>query len=195
VCGRPFVDQIPEHICSACLTSPPEFDRARSGFLYTDGMGEASSLAHALWRFKYGRDPSLANALGVALTESVSLDRSYDVVVPVPLHISRLRWRGFNQAVLLARPLVRRHSLYFNPFLLRKVRATTPQVGLARSSRKANIRGTFCAASKADLQGTKVLLLDDVITTGATANECARTLLGAGAILVDVLSLMRALNV
>lgn len=115
----------------------------------------------------------------------------WDVTVPVPLHPRRLRWRGFNQSLELARAAARRSGCAVAPQGLRRIRETTPQTGLSESERKANIKGAFTAPSDAVRQ-KRVLLVDDVLTTGATLDECARTLTRAGASSVDVLVLARA---
>jgi ComF family protein len=114
-------------------------------------------------------------------------------LIPVPLHPERLRWRGFNQSLLLSRPLARAWNVPVDPFVLRRRRATPPQVGLDERARRLNVGGAFAVAEGASLKDLGVLLIDDVFTTGATVNECAITLRRAGAARVDVLVLARAL--
>jgi ComF family protein len=117
-----------------------------------------------------------------------------DVVVPVPLHRWRLVRRGFNQALVLARPLCREHGLACRPEILVRRRYTRPQVGLDQASRRRNVAGAFMAPPRHGrlLDQATVLLVDDVYTTGATLRECARTLLNAGAARVHALTLVRA---
>ena len=115
----------------------------------------------------------------------------YDLVVPVPLHPARLRRRGFNQAAILARAAARNLGR-FAPGVLRRSGVAASQTALGRRARLRNVRGAFDVNRRAVLGGRSVLLVDDVLTTGATARECARVLLDAGAQLVDVLSLARA---
>ncbi len=116
----------------------------------------------------------------------------YDAIVPVPLHVARLRWRGFNQAALLARPLARRCRLPMETLALRRIRPTTPQVGLGQVERRRNIAGAFAIRRRSSIVGRRILLIDDVYTTGATVEECARVLLEGGARLADVAVLARA---
>lgn len=114
----------------------------------------------------------------------------FDFLIPVPLHIHRLRNRGFNQAVLLAKELSRRTGLPYRSRILRKIRPTIPQVNLGRVERKRGVRGAFhITQEKEELGGKTILLVDDVYTTGATVNECAKLLLAEGAKRVDVLTL------
>jgi len=143
-------------------------------------------------RFKYGPDVTLAPTLGDFLADNGPVMDAYALLVPVPLHPSRLRWRGFNQALLLARPLARRGRVRLAPFALARTRPTAPQVGLNDKERQENIAGAFTVRDPVLVRGRSILLIDDVYTTGATVNECARVLRGAGARRVDVLVLARA---
>lgn len=127
------------------------------------------------------------------MTAELLAARGYDAIVPVPLHIARLRWRGFNQAVLLARPLARSWRIPLEPLALRRSRPTAPQVGLGEVERRRNIAGAFEIRDAAAIRGRRVLLVDDVFTTGATVEECSRVLLKGGALAVDVAVLARAL--
>jgi len=117
---------------------------------------------------------------------------THDLLVPVPLHLRRLRWRGFNQALLLTRPLAQRCGARLDPFVLARTRPTSPQVGLDEAARRRNIAGAFAVRDPAVVRRRSVLLIDDVYTTGATVEECARVLRRAGASRVDVLVLARA---
>lgn len=167
---------------------------ARACATYVASAPESAPLKRALQRYKYVPDVSLAPALGRLLLAHCPLTPvSYDVLVPVPLHIRRLRWRGFNQAQLLARHVARQHRLPLDPFSLERARATDPQVELDDDARRRNVAGAFVVPDPARVRGRRVLLVDDVYTTGATANECSRTLLRAGARHVDVLVLARAI--
>jgi ComF family protein len=117
----------------------------------------------------------------------------YDLIMPVPLHPSRLRWRGFNQAALLGNAVARRLGRPLDAGSLVRVRETDPQTGKNMRERRQNIRDAFAIRRPARIANRRVLLVDDVMTTGATVDECARTLLAAGARRVDVLTLARAL--
>ncbi len=187
-CDQPFTAlEGTDHLCQACLQNPPPFIWAKSVGLY-DGP-----LRQAVQRFKYGGDfnldRALANLLRTTLGRCLQEFRA-DLLVPVPLFRTRLRQRGYNQALLLARAL-RSGSLPLSSRLLLRIRETAPQIGLKASERRHNLRGAFML--KHPLQGQKVLLIDDVMTTGATARECSRTLLegGAGAVAVAVLARAR----
>ncbi|MBI3785882.1 MAG: ComF family protein [Deltaproteobacteria bacterium] len=111
--------------------------------------------------------------------------------MPVPLHDDRLRWRGFNQALLLARRVAGATQVSVAPFLLERTRPTQPQVELDETQRRNNVKNAFRAARPELIRNRQFLLVDDVMTTGATADECARTLRTAGARCVDVLALAR----
>lgn len=145
-------------------------------------------------RHKYGLDQSLAHALAECLSNPLPLDGSdYDLIMPVPLHRVRLRWRGFNQAALLGDAIARRLKRPFDAGSLIRIRETDPQTGKSMRERRQNIRDAFVIRRPARIANRRVLLVDDVMTTGATVDECARTLLAAGARRVDVLTLARAL--
>jgi ComF family protein len=150
-------------------------------------------LATALHRYKYGRDVTLAPILARLLTRGCPHRPEYDLLIPVPLHVSRLRWRGFNQSLLLTKELARSWEMPLDPFVLRRCRSTPPQVGLDERARRRNVRGAFTVVDRTSIKGRSVLLVDDVFTTGATVNECAATLRRAGARCVDVLVLARVL--
>ena len=119
-----------------------------------------------------------------------------DILVPVPLAKTRLWSRRFNQSALLARAIARNRNAPDNPFALDRIRRTVSQVGLSTEQRKQNVAGAFRVPEKqhASVAGRNVLLIDDVITTGATANACARALKAAGAARVDVLALTRVVD-
>ncbi len=167
------------------IADPPVFDRARAVALYDD---TARRMVH---RFKYEDRLDLASAMArMMMASGRELLAEADCVVPVPLYRWRLWRRRFNQAALLARPVARRAGLPFEPRLLARVRATRPQVGLSRAGRAENLQGAFRVPQerRAALQGRRVLLVDDVTTTGATANAAARALIRGGAIAVDLLT-------
>jgi len=149
-------------------------------------------VARALWAVKYHGRAEVGARLGHLLAEDCPFQAGeQDLLLPVPLHRDRLRQRGFNQASVLAWPLARRFGLPMPQGLLRRARPTVPQVALPERERRQNVRGVFVVADKRALQGRRVLLVDDVLTTGATATECSRVLRAAGAETVDVLTLAR----
>lgn len=179
--------------CARCRRRPPAYRRARAYALY---RAEAANdpLRIGLHRFKYGRDVGLAGVLGDLLSAAAPLRAGdYDAVVPVPLHLDRLRWRGFNQSLLLARRLAPRAAAPITSRLLCRVRPTAPQVALDEKARTANVAGAFAVTDGAQVRRRRLLLVDDVLTTGATAEACSRALLRAGAASVDVVVLARAI--
>ena len=120
------------------------------------------------------------------------VDQQFDLVIPVPLHLQRLRWRGFNQSLLLAQAIGRNHHVPVEPFLLERTRPTVPQTELTEKGRRSNVQGAFAVNTPERIQEAHVLLIDDVYTSGATVNECARVLRRNGAAAVDVFTLARA---
>ena len=189
VCARRYVSGA-SVVCGACTSSRPAFARATAFSVHGGAVGEAIA------RFKYGGEESLARALGALARTAIDWGGdggTFDCVVPVPLHLRRLRARGFNQAALLATHLGLRGVRVFSRALLR-VRDTPPQAGLSARERRANVAGAFRIRPGCDwaVVGAQVLLVDDVFTTGSTANECARVLVDAGAARVSVAVVSRA---
>jgi ComF family protein len=156
---------------------------------YSFGSFEAE-LRELIHVFKYGRVATLAGPLGRFLALALPRTEQFDVVVPMPLHWMR-RWsRGFNQSELLAREIARRASVPVRN-LARRTKATTPQAGLTNAKRRANVSGAFRVPRPERVRGLRVLLVDDVMTTGATASACARVLKRAGAVRVALLTVAR----
>ncbi len=150
----------------------------------------------AIHRWKYQGKTYLTPLLGEWMARGVfehwEAD-GFDLVIPVPLHLHRLRARGFNQALLLAKELGRRTGIPYLKRVLEKSKPTVPQVSLSGAEREKEIRGAFRLSGEERVRGKCILLVDDVFTTGATVNECARILLSGGAKRVDVLTLAHAL--
>lgn len=174
-------------LCARCCSEAPPFARARACVVYRDD--DLSS--HLLQRWKYGGDHVVGAAIAMLLAEHRRAHAEcYDVVVPVPLHSSRLAHRGFNQSATLARALARRHEHIAVDALQRGV-TTASQAALGRRARQENVRDAFAARANARLTGRSVLLVDDVVTTGATVRACSTALLAAGASRVDVWTFAR----
>lgn len=194
-CGRPFAGAGREdHRCGECLVRRPFFARARAWACYSRDAEEPDPLREVIQRFKYGRRVSLGKPLGrlmAAGCRGLFPEGSLDGLIPVPLHPKRLRWRGFNQALVLAREVSRRWELPLHPFALARLKETLPQTELGEEERKRNVRGAFAVASREAVAGKRLLVVDDVYTSGATVNECARALLRGGAKEVSVLTLAR----
>jgi competence protein ComFC len=186
-CRSPFLTRFPldeEGRCGLCRRGVRGFDAAYSFGFYEDALRELIHL------FKYGRVQTLAAPLGRLLARALPLDQTFDVIVPMPLHW-RKRWqRGFNQSELLAQEISRRTHLPVRT-ALRRVRYTNAQAGLTNAKRRENVSGAFRARKSESLRGRRVLLVDDVMTTGATAASCARALRLAGAKHVTLLTLAR----
>lgn len=197
VCGAPFAAKTGQaHACGECLLEAPPFVRARSAFIYE---GAALDAVHA---FKYNGRVQLAVGLGRLAASAISLEAaprpgrecfSRGVVVPVPLHLRRLRERGFNQSLLIAREVAATLGMEVDYRSLRRTRYTEKQTGLTAAERRKNVVGAFEAARPERVCGKSVLLVDDVFTTGTTARECAKVLKAAGAV-VSVLTLARAVR-
>ncbi len=191
-CGYPFefeMDQ--EALCGACLKRVPGYDLARSALTYDD-QGRSMVLG-----LKYSdRNEGLTSFARWMTQAGLDLITDSDLILPVPLHAMRLWRRRFNQAALIAEKIGRLNGLPVNALLLKRHKATAVQGGLSRRERHLNVRGAFCVspADKKQLDGKRILLIDDVLTTGATVESCARTLKNAGAAQVNILTLTRVVR-
>jgi ComF family protein len=196
-CGVPFFTPAgADHLCSRCVANPPSFRRARAWLCYQGRDASPQPLNTAIQHFKYHRDLSTGKALAALGVKHFPFgEERYDMVVPVPLHLQRLRWRGFNQSLVLAQAIGHRYSTTVDPYVLERTRSTSPQTHLTEHERRANVRGAFTATAPERLAGKQVLLVDDVYTSGATVEECTRALLDGGAKIVDVFTLAHAVPV
>ena len=178
-------------VSAAAVAHPPAWDRARAAAHYSGAM---RTLVHQL---KYADRHDARTLLGRWLAEAGrDLLPGIDVILPVPLSRLRLILRRFNQAAVLAGELSRQTGVPMDPLLLARIRATRSQVGMTREQRRRNVAGAFRVPlrRRAWLTGRRVLIVDDVLTTGATADACARVLKRAGAARVDVLTLAMVTN-
>jgi len=192
VCGRPLPGLTPEPgralLCPACREKTYAFERARSFAVYEGALVQALLL-------KYEQIEPLGTWFAERLAEVVKEQGSAlaaDVVVPVPLHRQRERERGYNQAALLSQPLARRLRLPHKVVLLMRTRARPEKQILTLEERWESVRGAFATRPGSQVDNLRVLLLDDVLTTGATLDACARALLEAGAKSVVGLTVARA---
>ena len=190
--GIPFVyDPGPELLSMEAIANPPAYARARAAVRYDD---VARTLVHAL---KYQDRTDLAPAMGrwMARAGRELLDEA-DLLVPVPLHWRRAWGRRYNQSGALARVIERQTGVKLASEALRRVRPTQQQIGLSRAQRASNVQGAFKVAPdrSAQIQGRRVVLIDDVLTSGATTDACARALLRAKAASVDVLVFARVVD-
>jgi ComF family protein len=187
VCNTPFLNAYPldeQGVCAACRSGLRGFDHAASFGLYE---GPLRRLIHL---YKYAGMKPLARHLAGYLERILPDDQRYDAIVPVPLHWRKKWERGFNQSALLSKHLSRRAGIPVLNALGRK-RPTATQAGLASAGRRRNVAGAFAIKPGAKLTGAKILLIDDVMTTGATASACASALKRGGAGSVSLLTLAR----
>lgn len=191
-CGIPFVVAADADLrCPECLDSPPDFSAARAALVYDATSAPLISALkfHDQWA-------GLARYVQMMLRLGRPLLEGADMLVPVPLHWRRLIARKYNQSALLAYGVSQQTGIVCMPELLTRVRYTRPQMRLDRKTRLANVKHAFAVpdARQAMLHDKTVILVDDVVTTGATANACARALLHAGAREVRVLALARTVR-
>ena len=178
VCGTPFASKAQDdHLCENCLRKRPFYEATGTPYLYE------GTIMTAIHQFKYGEKSFLGDPLGTLLARFAEewVPRSGNLLtMPVPLHPKRLRQRGFNQSLLLARHVARRLDTELDFLSLRRVRYTPPQMGLKKEERRKNVRRAFGLQKAEVVEGKTVLLVDDVATTGNTLSECARVLKKAG---------------
>lgn len=188
-CGQPFASPAGEdHPCGSCITDPPPFAAARAALLFE---GNTRELIHQL---KYGKRVILRRPLALLAAEQLdgfAMDFRADLILPVPLHVKRLRQRGFNQAVLLAEMFAGRWGVKLSRNNLRRIRWTEPQVSLGAGERENNVKGAFALTCSQEIAAKRILLVDDVYTTGSTARECSRVLMKGGAAAVAVVTVAR----
>lgn len=184
-CKTPFLNHFPldeQGRCSLCRLGLTGFDT-----VYTFGSYEAT-LRQLIHLFKYDQMRPLAKPLGALMARAIPREQRFDLIVPMPLHWKKRFSRGYNQSELLAQEIARRWGVPVRK-IVRRVKPTAPQAGLTNSKRRLNVRGAFSTSAK--LKGLRVLLVDDVLTTGATASACARVLKRAGASHVTVAAVAR----
>ena len=189
-CGVPFAETgEQDHICGACLLSDPAFSAARALGRYE------TALMDVIHKFKYGGKTAVGEKLGKLMAEfpyPAFNIMDYSLIMPVPLHPRKLRQRGFNQSAILAREISRRFSIALDFSSLKRVVFTDSQSSLGKEKRAINVKAAFAVADPEKITGQKIILVDDVLTTGSTAKECARALLKHKAEQVAVLTLARA---
>lgn len=191
-CGFMFVSREgDDHLCGQCIKRPMKFNVARAWGVYD------RTLMDAVHNLKYNGKIQLAKPLGKMLLDTFMKywqPEDVDMIVPVPLHKKRFRMRGFNQAYLLIKAwqkISRMPDIGHNA-LIREIN-TAPQIGLGKEERRKNIKNAFAVKNPEMIKGKRIVLVDDVYTTGATVDACARVLVGGGAVSVDVLTLARTM--
>lgn len=175
-CAQPFRSPSSNHLCGICLQQPPDFSVVHAAGLYQGTIKEA------VQRLKYRGQLTLAKPLsGLVLTSLTEQDKTFipDKIIPVPLHIKRLRKRGYNQALEIARPIAKSLNVPLDVKMLQRARNTPHQQGLSAKDRRKNLRNAFTLTRMPAAE--KILLIDDVMTTGETLRECSRTLMNSGA--------------
>ena len=191
-CGLPFDYDIGSNaLCAQCMQARPPYAHARAAFRYDEHSRKLVT------RLKYSDQTQLANIYGAWLAKAgADLLTGSDIIIPVPLHYFRFVGRRFNQSALLAQAVSKKTGVKNINNALKRIRHTTPQTGLTKAQRKDNVKGAFIVNPRyADsIKGKNILLIDDVLTTGSTIEQCSKILLKAGAMQVNVLTLARALK-
>lgn len=193
ICGKPFINKLDKsHTCGECLKEKKHYSKARSIFVYDD------LIQSEIINYKFNRDIRLAMVFSVYMLEYIEkkLNNQYDVIIPVPLHKKRLQERYFNQALLLVENAPKINKIKVDKWSLERIKYTLPQLSLKYKERAENIKGAFRVGegNVANILDKRILLVDDIYTTGSTVNECSLALKKAGAMQVDVLTLAKVVQ-
>jgi len=187
VCGLPL-QATDSTVCAACLARPPRIARTRSAVAY-DELSRGLAI-----RLKYGRKVAIARTMARYMAPLVQSADSEPILMPVPLHRTRLWSRGFNQSALVVHELSRRLELRSEVLALSRTKRTPPLKGMSPLQRRKAVAGAFRVRDKKAIAGKTVILIDDVLTTGSTAEACARTLKRAGAARVELITWARVVR-
>ena len=174
--------------CAACLARPPRIARTRAAVAY-DELSRSLAI-----RLKYGRKVAVAKTMARYMLPLIGRDNGERLLVPVPLHRRRLWWRGFNQSALVARELANVLGIRADVTALRRIRSTPPLKGMTPLQRRKAVAGAFRVRDSGAVAGKTVILVDDVLTTGSTAEACARALKRAGAARIELVSWARVVR-
>ena len=190
VCGKALDAIVPGMtICGTCIKKPPHFRQAEAVFKYNDTSKKL------ILAFKHGDHIELTELFVKWMGQnSTKLIQKNDILMPVPLHCHRLLKRKYNQSALLAQKLAKRYNKVYDPLTLVRIKPTHSQGHLSPKERQKNIKNAFRVKDPEKIRDKSILLIDDVFTTGATVDECAKVLLKAGAKSVDVLSIARVVK-
>ena len=186
-CGLPL-EATQADTCGVCLAKPPRIARTRAAVAYGD-LSRGLAI-----RLKYGRKVAIARTMARYMAPLVANAGDRPLLVPVPLHRSRLWQRGFNQSALVVRELARTLSLPADSLALRRLKRTPPLKGMSSVQRRKTVAGAFKVADRSKVSGRTVILIDDVLTTGSTAEACARALQRAGAARVELITWARVVR-
>ena len=186
-CGLPL-QATESTVCAACLARPPRIARTRSAVTYDD-LSRGLAI-----RLKYGRKVAIARTMARYMAPLVQSADGEPILMPVPLHRTRLWSRGFNQSALVVHELSRRLELRSEVLALRRTKRTPPLKGMSPLQRRKAVAGAFRVHDKKAIAGKTVILIDDVLTTGSTAEACARTLKRAGAARVELITWARVVR-
>jgi len=185
-CGLPL-QATDERLCGRCLAKPPRIARTRAAVAY-DELSRSLAI-----RLKYGRKVAIARTMAYYMSPLVRPEGE-PLLLPVPLHRTRLWSRGFNQSALVARELSRRLKIESRPTLLRRVRRTPALKGMSPLQRRKTVAGAFRVTDATAIAGRTIVLVDDVLTTGSTAEACARALKRAGAARIELVTWARVVK-
>lgn len=190
ICGQPLDALVPGlAICGRCLKEPPYFHQAEAVFKYND------IIKKLILPFKHSNHIELTELFVKWMSSnSYEMISKNEILVPVPLNWKRLLKRKYNQSALLAQRLAKTYKKAYAPLTLKRVKFTKSQGHLSPKDRKKNVTGVFIVKYPEQIQGKSILLIDDVFTTGATVNECAKILLKSGAKSVDVLTIAKVVK-
>lgn len=188
ICGRPFRSDVslsmsPDHICDLCRKTKPNFERHFYVGLYEGILSEVIIL------YKYKKRVSLTYPLSYLLCKKIMNIPKIDIIIPIPLHNRRLRYREFNQSLLLSNLIGQHLDRPVMKGVMAKIKDTRPQVDLDRDERRRNNKNAFSITDRRLIKGKRILLVDDVFTTGSTVNECAKILKRSGAYSVYAVTL------
>ncbi|WP_338406253.1 MULTISPECIES: ComF family protein [unclassified Wolbachia] len=187
VCGIVISDNI--YTCGKCIINPPSFKVLRSVFAYDQHS------KNMIINFKFFDNLNYVKIYAKWIYQAnQDTFQNAEVVIPIPLHKMRLFKRKYNQAALLAKELSKLSNLSYTPFAIKRLRHTTPQAGLSLKQREKNLKKAFSISNKKIIENKIVILVDDVVTTGATVRSCSQEILNSGAKEVRVLSLARTVN-
>lgn len=186
-CGLPLEGTEAEH-CAVCLAKPPRIARTRAAVAYDD-VTRGVAL-----RLKYGRKVALAGTMARYMSPLIDCSGEPPLLVPVPLHRSRLWGRGFNQSVLVAKQLSKRLGIPSDARLIERTKRTPLLKGLSHDQRRRAVAGAFKVRRREGVDGRTIILVDDVLTTGSTADACAKALVKAGATRVELVSWARVVR-